>query len=29
MEVLSLLWDDDELEYAIYLFDPTLKMYFS
>ena len=25
MEVLGLVWDDDELEYAIYLFDPTLK----
>ena len=25
MEVLGLVWDEDELEYAIYLFDPTLK----
>ena len=25
MEVLGLVWDDDELEYALYLFDPTLK----
>ena len=25
MEVLGLVWNDDELEYALYLFDPTLK----